>query len=143
MSLLIWNPSENSDDLNIRWGQLRAIEWSAWPLFISQSLAPICLLFYPWENVAAGVVVADLLWAFVRHRFVSIILASLGSILVMLKWFICPATAIYLFLHGEQTSAAFALLWPLLVLVFPSDFGVQLGVIEQQFMAKLGYGVDN
>lgn len=139
MSFLIWNPAENSDELNSRWGRLRALEWSAWPLFISQALAPILLLFVPWVEVLIGVVLANLLWAGVHHRFVSVAIASLSVHFVMLKWVICPATAAYLYFDGQITAAVLALLWPLVVLVVPGVPGARLGTIEGLFMRKLGY----
>ena len=40
-----------------RWLHLRAIEWSGFPGYISQIVAPILFIFYPWWQVLLAVVV--------------------------------------------------------------------------------------
>ena len=131
MSPLIFNSAENSDDFNLKWGN--------WPLFISQSLAPIMLLFFGPLDVVIGVLFANFAWAAIRHSFVSITLANWGAHFATLKWLICPATAIYLYLHGEHTRGILALIWPFLVLIAPMAPGARFGAIESLFMKKLGY----
>jgi hypothetical protein len=74
----------------------------------------------------------------IRHRFVSIMLASFGPPVVVLKWVICPTAAVYLFATHQTISAVLALFWPLLVLLVPGVPGVRLGAIESLFMKKLG-----
>lgn len=139
MFSLIWNPADNSDEQNMLWGRLRSLEWSSWPLFISQALAPVLLTFVRWQQVVIWVVLANVLWSMIRHRFVSITLASFGPPVVALKWVICPTAAVYLFATHQTISAVLALFWPLLVLLVPSVPGVRLGAIESLFMKKLGY----
>ena len=53
----MWNFDEHSDNDNMRWTWLRAVEWGMWPLFISQPIAPIALLFWPWWSVI-GIIIA-------------------------------------------------------------------------------------
>ena len=139
-TMIAWNPAEHSDQDNLTWSWLRAVEWGRWAIFLSQSVAPIFLLFFNWKSVVVGTVVVNLLWAgFVRYRFVSIKAAYLGAIIVRLKWVTCPLVATYLYLHGEKTGAAFALLWPILVFIVGAFPTTQIGKIQNMFMAKFGH----
>lgn len=108
--MITWNPAEHSDQDNFMWSWLRAIEWGRWPIFLSQVLAPIFLLFFNWKVVVVGTIVVNLLWAgFVRYRFVSIKAAYLGAIIVRLKWPTCLLIATYLYLHDEKTGGSICL----------------------------------
>jgi hypothetical protein len=75
----MWNSGEHSDEENIRWSWLRAVEWLEWPLFISQPVVPILLYFYRWPAVLGGVVAVAFLWrALVRPFWVVPSLANIG-----------------------------------------------------------------
>lgn len=135
-----WIPGEHSDQENLTWAWLRAIEWGRWPIFISQSIAPFFLLFFPWPAVVVGSILLNLLWAgFVRYRFVNIKAAYYGTIVVRLKWVTCPAVAIYLYSAGELVGAVLALLWPLLIFVIGALPSTEIGRIQNMFMSELGY----
>ncbi len=135
-----WNPAEHSDQENLTWAWLRAVEWGRWPIFLSQPIAPFFLLFFSWQLVVVGAILLNLLWAgFVRYRIVNINAAYYGAIIVRLKWFICPAAAIYLYLRGELVEAALALFWPLLIFVIGAIPTTQVGKIQNMFMTQLGY----
>ena len=58
----MWRPEQHSDDENLRWALLRAIEWKHWPLFLSQPIVPVLLYFYPWPWVIGLVFVATFVW---------------------------------------------------------------------------------
>src|SRR5881398_1788101 len=114
----MWNPSEHSDEENLRWSWLRAAEWGRWPIFVSQIYAPILLLFLPWQAVVIAVVLSNIFWTiFVRYHHVSVGAASTSAVLTRLKWVICPITAIYLLAAGNIGNSVFALLWPLVIFV--------------------------
>ena len=84
----MWNPNENSNDENMRWCHLRAIEWTSWPLFVAQPIAPVALLFFSWWNVALVVFGASVFWVFVvRDKIVIPSLAYWGCLVVRLKWY--------------------------------------------------------
>ena len=135
---ILWNPQENSMEENSRFALLRGIEWGNWPLFLSQSVAPLLLLALPWPTVLISVVVANILWALIRYRFVSVVAANVGLYFVQLKWFICPGAAAYLYFHNQTTSAILALLWPFVVIIIPG-VPVKAGVLQIMVMQKLGY----
>src|SRR5689334_10260251 len=100
---MLWEPSEHSDEDNLQWSGLRAIEWGAWPAFLSQPFAPLVIILVPWFFVLFFVMAANILWAmFVRYRFVSPAVAAWGPMLALLRWITCPASAIYLWLHGRR-----------------------------------------
>ena len=137
---MTWNPNEHPDDVNLRWSLLRAIEWGRWPIFLSQPVVPVLLLFLGWKFVVVCVIATNLLWAgMVRYRFVSIAAAYWGAIAVKSKWLTCPATAVYLFASGQRVGATIAILWPLLIVVVGAIPTTQVGKIQNMFMAKLGY----
>jgi hypothetical protein len=136
----MWNPAEHSNEENLRWTYLRAIEWGRWPIFVSQIYAPILLLFLPWRAVVIAVVLSNILWAiFIRYHYVSVGAASTGAVLTRLKGVLCPITAIYLFVSGNIANSLFALFWPVVIFVIGVVPTVQVGKIQKMFMAQLGY----
>jgi len=62
--MMLWNPLQNSDDENLKWCLLRAIEWNDWPLFLSQPVAPLIFVVLPWPVVVISVLALNYLWAF-------------------------------------------------------------------------------
>ena len=94
---VLWNPLEHSDDENLRWCWLRAIEWGKWPLFIAQAIVPILYLFLPWWWIVIAVVILTWLWAFIRYKYINITLVDLGPLVVYLKWPISVGIGIYFF----------------------------------------------
>jgi len=143
----MWNPLLHSDQENLRWCLLRAIEWGNWPAFISQPVAPVMLLFWPWYWVCLGVLVANILWAAVRYRFVSPLLADAVVLpVVILKWPLGLGIGIALFFQSHYGNAAASALWPVitmgiaylpsLILLVPP---AKVGVIQKMFMGAFGY----
>src|SRR6266404_1826922 len=61
--VLGWDPRIHSGEDNLRWSWLRAVEWGRWPIFLSQPLAPVLLIWWPWHIVVVTVFVANCLWA--------------------------------------------------------------------------------
>lgn len=136
----IWNPFEHTDQENLRWAWLRAIEWGVWPRFVAQPIVPVLLIFFPWQWVVGSVIVLTWVWVLIRYKFVSADLATLGATFVRLKWLTCPASCIYLWIMGQKQTAVLALLWPLvtllLTIVGPS---VMVGTLQNEFMRQVGY----
>jgi hypothetical protein len=136
----MWNPRQHTDEENLRWCWLRACEWGSWPAFLSQAIAPLAMIFTPWWVVLGAVLALNTLWAVtVRYRFVSANAAGLGVFVALLRWLTCPSAAFYLWWNGAWVGAAFALLWPLIATMLAGIPPVQIGVVQKQFMAKLGY----
>jgi hypothetical protein len=111
----MWNPDQHSDEDNLRWTLLRAIEWDAWPFFISQPIVPVLLYSFVWWEIIIALMLIQFAWAvFIRNTFVSVWLAASGAIFVRLKWVICPIIAYKLFVQGQivfgrvRSSLAFA-----------------------------------
>jgi len=136
----VWNPIEHSDDENARWCFLRAIEWGRWPLFLSQSIAPLLLLFLPWLVVVAGFCAANILWSVLaRYRFVSIHAAFVGVMISILRWLTWPCATIILFIQGRSPECWIAALWPALILAMGLLTHAQTVRIQCRFMEALGY----
>lgn len=117
---------------------LRAIEWGAFPAYLSQPLAPILFIFYPWYFVVLGVVALGMVWCFVRYSFVSVGLA--GAVVVPVVWLKWPAaigSSIYLFVHHHPAAAVVALVWPLVASF--TGIPAKIGIIELTFAKKIGF----
>lgn len=136
----MWDPVLHSEEENVCWCRLRAVEWGRWPIFLSQSVAPIVLAFLSVPVVILSFVGLNLLWALVRYRFVSRRLAELGVFIVLPKMLICAGMAVYLYLHHDILKAAFALVWPALIFIIGIFPTVQIGVLQGKFMEALGLG---
>lgn len=138
--VMTWRPSEHSNEDNLRWCWLRAVEWGRWPIFLSQPIAPVLLLWFTWTYVVPGTIVLNVVWAlFMRYRFVSVAAADAGALFVLLKWISWPVSAALLFMWHRQPEAWIAALWPALIFflgVFPTT---RIGRIQIMFMRALGY----
>lgn len=137
---VIWNPSEHSDDENLRWCWLRAVEWGNWPLFIAQPIIPILFLFFPWWQIVIAIVILTWLWAFIRYKYINITLADLGPLFVHLKWPISVGIGIYFLIKHNYFLAVISAFWPLItLLILHFSPPTQIGKLQKIFMARLGY----
>src|SRR5438874_12445690 len=60
-----------------RWLHLRAIEWCAWPVFLSQPIVPLLLIWFPPVSVLVAVLAQDFfcrsfVYTFSGRRFASV-----------------------------------------------------------------------
>lgn len=137
---MTWNPEEHSLDDNLKWSWLRAIEWGRWPIYLSQPIAPLLLLWFSWLQIVCGVIVVNLIWAVVaRYRFVSVTAADAGAIFVMLKWVVWPVSSILLFMWHRYPEAWISVFWPVLILFLGAIPTTRIGKIQAMFMHALGY----
>ena len=121
-----------------RWLWLRAVEWDAFPAFVSQPIAPVLFIFFPWYYVLLVVFVLGLLWCLVRYAFVSVFAATIACLAVVwLKWPAAIGGSIYLFFHHQVIAGLVALLWPVLA-GFVTIPGM-IGNIELSFAKKVGF----
>lgn len=135
-----WIPTKHSDEENLRWCWLRAVEWGRWPVFLSQVFGPFALLWADWKIVVGAVLITNMMWAVaVRYRFVSLNLAYWGVMFVTLRWLIWPASTTYLFWNHVQPEAWVAAAWPILLLPIGMFTPTQIDRIQNSFMAALGY----
>jgi hypothetical protein len=137
---LSWNPSEHSDEENLRWSWLRAVEWGIWPAFLSGPVVPLLLLFFEWWKIIGVVAILTILWSFIRYKYINLAMARFGVYFVFLKWIACPLAAIYLIVQHNYILAILAILWPMLAAslgIFVG--GTQIGILQKMFMNKLGY----
>ena len=136
---MMWNPIQHTDEKNLRWCWLRAVEWGRWPLFVSQLFAPLLLLFVPWPYVVIGFFVANLLWAFVRYQFVNTGLANAVVDSMMLKWPVTIGASVFLAWQHNWPIAVLAFLWPLAATLLGIVTPTQVGRIQSLMMCQLGY----
>jgi hypothetical protein len=111
----MWKPEQHSDDENLRWAWLRAVEWRHWPLFVSQPAVPVILYFYPWQWVIGAVVLATFTWWFmVAPRLTPATSIDISVYFVWLRFPISPLMAWWIWEKGDHWTAALALFWPFL-----------------------------
>jgi hypothetical protein len=151
----MWKSLEHSDDENLRWTWLRAIEWRHWPLFVSQPIVPILLYFYPWPWVLISLAVITFVWWFViAPSFTPTAAVDLAVYFVWLRFATSPVAAYSLWQSGDIGVAALALFWPLAgnwivlwLLTIPQAVlsstarakSAQIGVVQERLMSRLGY----
>ena len=127
-----------TDDEVKRWLWLRAIEWGAFPAYISMPIAPVLFIFYPWYFVVPAVFALGLIWCLVRYSFVSVPLANTACLVVVwLKWPAAIGSSIYLFVHRQPVAAVAALVWPLVASF--TGLPAKVGIIELAFAKKIGF----
>jgi hypothetical protein len=121
-----------------RWLWLRAIEWGAFPAYLSMPIAPILFIFYPWYFVILSIFLLNVVWCFFRYLFVSVFLASIVVVpVVWLKWPAAIGSSVYLFCHHQIFAGVIAVIWPWAA-AFTGIPG-KVGVIEIMFAKKIGY----
>lgn len=127
-----------TDDEIRRWLWLRAIEWGAFPAYLSLPVAPILFIFYPWYFVVLGVFCLSVIWSFVRYSFVNARLAGAVVLpVVLLKWPAAIGGCIYLFIHHQLVAAVVALVWPWVAAFV--GLPAKVGIIELEFAKKIDY----
>ena len=138
--IISWNPLIASDEENMRWSSLRAIEWGIWPAFLSGPVVPPLMLYFKWWKILFIIAILTVLWSFVRYRYINKTLAEIGVFFVKLKWISCPYAAISFVLRHNYILAIISIAWPFLAASM-SIFvgGTQIGKIQNMFMAELGY----
>jgi hypothetical protein len=136
----IWNPKEKSDQENLRWCWLRAVEWGIWPAFLSGPVIPLLLVFFNWWKAIGIVLILTILWSFIRYKYVNLTLVSLGVYFVLLKWIACPLAAIFLIIQHNYILAILSLMWPAVASILGFFVGgTKIGILQKKFMNELGY----
>jgi hypothetical protein len=126
---------------------LRAVEWLAWPAFLSQPLLPLFYVFYPVYWVLLAVVVVGFFWLLFRHKFASLRLATWGCYWVRLKWVTIPIGLLVLFRESRYIAVALTLATPWLasLLNLPAQLAAawilgspsQVGIVQTKFLDTL------
>ena len=138
--MILWNPAEHTDQENLIWCRLRAIEWNAWPVFMSQPIVPLLFLIWPWWVIVVDLIVINVFWGlFIRYKTVIPALAEFGVYFVKLKWLSVPFTVVFLIMRGQYYLAAVTLFWPWLAGIVGGVPGGLVGKTQKMFMTCLGY----
>lgn len=96
-------------------------------------------MFVSWWKVAIAVVALTWLWAAIRYRFVSIVLADLGCLFAHLKWPLSIGVGIYMLVKGRHFLAVLSALWPLVTLILQFITPrMQIGKMQERFLNELG-----
>jgi len=142
---LLWTPSEHSFEENAYWARLRAIEWKAFPAFISQPIASVLLLGFNWYVIMIGIILAAFVWRPIRWRFISIPIASASAIFVAFtKWPLTIVMGAFFLYKSMWLNSFIAFFWPLLVIAVSYAYagGTKgIGDYEVRFMQEMGYDI--
>ncbi|MHB1284061.1 MAG: hypothetical protein ACYCZI_09360 [Metallibacterium scheffleri] len=137
---MTWKPHEHTDQDNLQWAWLRAVEWGRWPLFLSQTVAPILLIWLSWQVVVVAAFSTNVVWAlFVRYRFNCVAAADFGALFALAKWVTWPAATAEMFFAGRSPECWVALAWPVLIFPLGMFTPTRIGYIQTKFMRALGY----
>jgi hypothetical protein len=150
-----WESEQHSDDENLRFAWLRAVEWREWPLFLSQPVVPLLLYFYSWTSVIGCLVILTVFWWFIVAPYtIGRNLVDNGPIFVRLKFITSPLMAYFIWQRGETWVAVLALSWPILGVFIVKYFvgfiqaalsftargkAAQIGLVQERLMDSLGY----
>jgi hypothetical protein len=120
-----------------RWLHIPAIEWTAWPSFITQPTVPILFIFFAWYWVLLGVFLIGIPWCAVRYIFISPRLAQFAVFFEYLKWPAALRISGLPVIQREYVQEVVTLLWPFVV----GLIGIpgKMGVIELALAKKVGY----
>jgi hypothetical protein len=136
----LWNPIEHTDAENLRWCGLRSMEWLAFPGYLSLACAPLLMLIWPVYTVMLSTFGTNILWCFVRYRFVNKTISSVSCLVVSFaKWPIALGTAIYFWKNGQIGLSIFCAGYPLWGSLPAAFLGGQVGVVQKMLMRELGY----
>lgn len=61
-----WNEYEHTDEENLKWSWLRAVEWGAFPIFVTQPIIPFLIFFFDWKIIIGVIIICNWLWNFIR-----------------------------------------------------------------------------
>jgi hypothetical protein len=111
--IAVWISAQHSDDENLRWAWLRAVEWKHWPLFLSQPVIPVLLYFYPWPWVIGIIAVTTFVWWFiVASQSTPATAVDLAVYFTYLRFVSSSLMAYLIWQSGRPWIAGLALLWP-------------------------------
>ena len=130
MSMIDYTPEEC-----VRWSFLRAIEWGKWPLYTSQIIAPVLLVFLRWPWVVLGFFLANLGWSLIRYRLILPRLAEAAVLfVVLLRWPMSLGIATLIWWRGYPVNAVVCAAWPLVILLLGLATPVRIGRLQPVFM---------
>jgi hypothetical protein len=156
-----------SEEWLFRFAYVRAIEWCGLPLFATQPIAPVALVFFPAWTVIAAVFTLSWAWRPVRYRLLGVRVINATEIpytfhygepkikpqnlirvadavqwFVHLKWPISIAAAIWLYREERVAQALIAGLWPLVMMLVMMPFAGAsgyVGVVQKCFLLAMGF----
>lgn len=134
-----WEPAQHTDQENVQWAWLRAVEWSHWPLFVTLPIVPVMLLIYPLWLIVVVLLACELVWSQVRYRVVSSRWATAAALGATARWITGPVSAVVLATHGRWVVAVVALFWPGIAPLVGVITRPQIGRIQEEFLQTLGY----
>jgi len=124
------------------WCRNCADYWLNWPMWLSDILAPILLLFIPVLYVLTFFLLTNAIWAYlISYRWASLWLASYGHYVVQtFRWWVTISCAVIQILQGRYATALFTMCWLLIhiavCMVMPSN---NKEIVRAFYAQSIGY----
>ena len=101
------------------WCRSCADYWSKWPIWLSDILAPILLIFIPALYVLTFFLLTNVIWAYlISYRWTSLWLASYGHYVVQkFRWYVVAICTVIIAFQRRYAAAFISLCWPLIHLI--------------------------
>jgi hypothetical protein len=114
----MWDPSKHKKSENEAYINGRASEWVNFPIAFTQILVPPVFLIVKWYYVLIGLVFLEIVWAFMREKYVDYKLADFIWQLNKIKWIIFIGFGGFYIYKSMFVEAALSFLWPFISLLF-------------------------
>ncbi|MCX6727851.1 MAG: hypothetical protein NTX11_03510 [Candidatus Saccharibacteria bacterium] len=129
-----------SEDEILRFVQLRAMEWSSWPAFLSMGIGVFLLLKFGILHSILIVMSLNFVWTIFCKYIVNATIANYGVFVKKLMWVTCPGVSIYFFAHNNIKLAVVALFWGIISMFlqiarFPGS--AKVGDLERIFYSQI------
>ncbi len=128
-----------------RWGHLRALEWSGFPMFLLPLYGPILLIAAGWSPAVLIVAGAQIAWVYALRTWLplSLPLSNLAAIVVgWLQWPVALGAAIGVFAMRSDVPMALAIaalplgLGPIFAMVVELPVWWFMGVLDPDGRAR-------
>lgn len=140
--LMEWEPNLHNDVENLRWAWLRAVEWGAYPIFISQIIFPVLIFFWNWKIVLLCLIGLNWLWNLIKYNYQNLrILTFYAALVPVLKYVFSVGFGIYFLVHKQYLLMGFCILYPIIGagIIGAINYPTQIGTIQNNIMKKMGY----
>ncbi|MGB9694356.1 MAG: hypothetical protein ACP5SB_01755 [Caldisericaceae bacterium] len=113
----MWDPSKHKKSENEAYINGRASEWVHFPVVSTQIIVPPLFLVIKWYYILVGLILLEVVWAFIRDRYTNYKLSDFVWQLNKVKWIIFIAFGGFYIYKSMFVEAALSFLWPFVSLL--------------------------
>jgi hypothetical protein len=108
----------------------RAVEWIKLPLFCSLLYGPLLLLKISLWKVFIIIVVLELIWYFIKFKFINYKIAIFFTYFVFLRWITTPYCVYVFFKNDEYFLLITSIIWSFIAGMIPTFGQNGIGFIQ-------------